>query len=447
MQNRKSSLVSGLVGLALVASASLSALTPAAPVVASKASSYGLIGVSNTGSVRVLNTADWSITGPMLTGQLGSFGGGLFDVVVTPDGKTALISNFGDSLVTILDMTNPLVPTIKGKVQLDFFAEDMDITPDGRYALVTDGGFSSKIFVIDIKARHGRSYSYDFQVGGNSNPHQPQMQAVSIMADGRTVLCPNYWNGTVEVFLLDAEGTPTFSQSLEIPIQTNPDPYDPPADPYMPRPINIALSPDGVHAAVFAVGGSADPGMDEFGAPTVFLCKRIAPGMIELVADNGWEGANNQPQSGVFSPDGKKLYVSAHGVTLPAPLLRAGIALPAGPPPPPPTFSYVRVFSVSGDTLSLAQDIPITPRGTSQLFGVDTIALDQSGQFVVVTNPTLSGAVTQIDVISTISNGVIRTIVLPDQSYIDGNGDPQTDPSIPVGIAFNRYPRYMRPGQ
>lgn len=443
MQSRKSSILTGFIGLALAASVATPALSQVAPAVASRASSYGLIGLSNTGSVRVINTADWSISAPQLTGLMGSFGGGLFDVVMTPDGKTALISNFGDSLVTILDMTNPTAPKIKGSVQLDFFAEDMDITPDGRYALVTDGGFSSKIFVIDILARHGRSYEFDFMVGSNSNPHQPQAQSVSIMADGKTILCANYWNGTVEVFQLNEDASVTHSQSLEIPMVVNPDPPSPPASPRMVRPINIALSPDGIHAAVLGLGGYSDPTENDFGGPTVFLVKRVAVGQVALVGNNGYEMANKQPQSAVFSPDGTKLYVSTSGTVFPDVILAslkgaAGIQTTVE--------SHVRVFHVSGDTVSAGQDIPITPRGTSQLFGVDTIAIDQSGQFLFVTNPTLSGGVPQIDVVSTISNSVVRTFLLPDQDYLDHLGVPQTDKPIPVGVAFTRYPRYMRPG-
>jgi DNA-binding beta-propeller fold protein YncE len=89
----------------------------------------------------------------LLVGELGPAGAGLFDAVMTPDGNTALVSSFGSDNVYIFDLTDPTAPGSPDNVTLGFFPEDIAITPDGLFAVVTDGGFSPSIAVIDIANR------------------------------------------------------------------------------------------------------------------------------------------------------------------------------------------------------------------------------------------------------------------------------------------------------
>ena len=117
---------------------------------------FGVFANSNTNNIQFIDGSN--TTGPWLAGQLGSYGGGLFDVVITPDGKTAIVSNFGDSKIFFIDISGgfnaaPVLLTPKG-VRIGFFAEDMAITPDGKYVLVTDGGFSARVAVVDIAGRY-----------------------------------------------------------------------------------------------------------------------------------------------------------------------------------------------------------------------------------------------------------------------------------------------------
>ncbi len=72
-------------------------------------------------------------------------------------------------------------------------------------------------------------------------------------------------------------------------------------------------------------------------------------------------------------------------------------------------------------------------RGTSQLFGVDTMAVDPSGRFLYLANPTLSGGKTVISIVDAKTNTFIRNIYL-------NKTDPKVTsmPNIPTGIAFRR---------
>jgi DNA-binding beta-propeller fold protein YncE len=105
---------------------------------------------SNTNCIQFIDPDNNTVTPNYLGGLLGSYGGGLFDVVITPNGKTAIVSNFGDSRLYFIDISNGFNPptTLPTSVRTGMFAEDMVVTPDGQYVLVTDGGFSPYISVI-----------------------------------------------------------------------------------------------------------------------------------------------------------------------------------------------------------------------------------------------------------------------------------------------------------
>lgn len=409
---------------------------------------YGIVAINNTNSIRVINPVDWTITEPMLTGELGSFGGGLFDIAITPDRRTALISNFGDAKVFMLDMTVPTAPMVMAAIEVGFFAEDIDITPNGRYALVSDGGFSPKLCVIDIRAKSARVFDFT----NEDNPDlTPSCQSVAIMPDNQTVLCANYFGGKVEVFLLGVDGTLTHTQSIEMPPQVAPALGSAASYvPRIPRPVNVAASPDGIHAAAVAPGNSADPTDPYYyGGTSIYLLKRIGPGQMYLLGANAYEFDAKNPQCAVFSREGRQLYVSATSMSYPMP--------PYDPMQPNKGIqTWVRIYNISGDNFYLIKDIPLPGRGTSQLFGVETIALDQSGLNVLVTNPTVSGGLARIDVVSTITRSLTRSYLLPDQTYTnywlnlppEDRPDPvtETERPIPTGIAFTAmiWPNRLR---
>jgi len=329
----------------------------------------GVFANSNTNSIQFINPETQDVSDSLLKGYLGSYGGGLFDLVITSDGKTAIVSNFGDSKIFFIDISGgfDVAPTLLGQTRIPFFAEDMAITPDDKYVLVTDGGFASRIAVVDIAGRY---------VVGNQNFGNVYSNAIAITPDGKTVLTADYFAGKINQFTFDPEdGILTFVHAFHV----------------LPaRPVNVAISPDGCTA----IGVSANG----YYAPVFSLCpagNMVLKGFVTLPHKSG--------QSCVFSNDGTKAYYLSNSIYYRA---------------------MIEVLDVTGPGLVASSGVSITARpkkGTSQLFGVDTIAIDPAGEYLYVANPTLSGGVTRISVIDLTANAQVN--------YVEANG-------IPTGIAF-----------
>jgi len=327
----------------------------------------GVVANNNTNSFQMINPLTQEISESQLKGYLGSYGGGLFDVVFSKDGKTAIISNFGDSTLYFVDISGGFsgTPSVLGSVAVPFFAEDMDVTPDGKYVLVTDGGFSPRCAVIDIATRTLAKNNY---LGAQS------AQAVAVTPDGKFVLFADYFGAAIHSFSLNADGTMAFISSVFTGAS---------------RPVNISISPDGKTAIaaasnrydcpVFAIG--TDGGLNYKGDCT-------------MTSKGG--------QSVVFSKDSKKAYYFSNAVNRSARIHILDITAPG-------------VAELEGYVeLSI-------PRGTSQLFGVDTLAVDPSSNYLYVANPTVSGGVVEVAVID------LATKTEVNQLHCNG---------IPTGIAF-----------
>jgi DNA-binding beta-propeller fold protein YncE len=322
---------------------------------------------SNTNSIQFIDPSDNSTTPNYLGGMLGSYGGGLFDVVITPDGMTAIVSNFGDSRIWFIDISNGLdcpPSTLPISVRTGMFAEDMVVTPDNKYVLVADGGFSPYVTTIQLDPTFvGRNYLGNNKYGNS----------VDITPDGKTVLVSDYFQGAIHAYTLNTNGSLTHQKTVRI----------------LPfRPVNTAISPDGITVIAVTVGYSG----------TVILCfeggELVSKGPIALPSKNG--------QSCVFNQAGDKAYYLSNSQN---------------------KGTQVIVLNVSPCTVSPSgTSIKIWPsRGTSQLFGVDTIALDPDEKYLYVTNPTLSGGIASVAIVDLSINQQI--------GYIPAMG-------IPTGIAF-----------
>jgi len=328
----------------------------------------GVFANSNTNSIQFIDPATQTVSASLLKGTLGSYGGGLFDVAITPNGKTAIVSNFGDSKIFFIDISGGfnVAPTLLGQARVGFFAEDMAITPDGKYVLITDGGFASRIAVVDIAGQY---------VVGSPNFPGVYSNAVAIAPNGLTVLTADYFAGKINQFTFNPEdGTLAFVYAF----------YVMPA-----RPVNVEISPDGQTAIAVSATGYKHP---------VFSIKEGNVGFVGVVTL-----AHKSGQSCVFSKDGTKAYLLSNSTYYRA---------------------MIEVLDVAGPGLVTASGVSITARpkkGTSQLFGVDTIAIDPAGEYLYVANPTLSGGTQRISIIDLAVNAQVN--------YIQGNG-------IPTGIAF-----------
>jgi DNA-binding beta-propeller fold protein YncE len=327
----------------------------------------GIVAVSNTNCFHLINPLTQELSPAQLKGELGSYGGGLFDVMITPDGKKGIISNFGDSKIFVVDISGGFNgnPQVLGEVLIPFFAEDIDITPDGKYALVTDGGFSSRLAVVDID---NMAWIY------NHNLKNRYANAVAIAPNGRFILLADYFAGNIHSYALAGDGSITFVQTEYI----------------LPlRPVNIAISPDG-QTAIAVNAGSCNLAVFALSPDGQFGIT----GIVTLSSKNG--------QSCVFSKDGTKAYYYSNSQNK------------------PPRIHVLDITGPGVVTVDSYIDMSI-PRGTSQLFGVDTLAIDPSGNYLYVGNPTLSGGVVETTVIDLATNTEVN--------QLGCNG-------IPTGISF-----------
>jgi hypothetical protein len=155
-----------------------------------------VVTVGFSGTLFTIDTTTDSVYGPFLDGELGFEGSSVLDVAITPDGKTALVSNFDNSAVYFVDISNPLAPTMVMSVTTPMFAEDIAISPDGQYALVTDGAYNDKIAVIDMDPI---TLSYTVTL-----PYA-YANAIDIARDG-TVVTTDYYGGYIQSLYPDASG-------------------------------------------------------------------------------------------------------------------------------------------------------------------------------------------------------------------------------------------------
>lgn len=328
----------------------------------------GVFANLNTNCIQYIDPSTNTVSTQLLKGELGTYSGGLLDVVITSDGKTAVVSNFFDSAIFFIDISGGFnaAPTLLGYTPLTFWAEDMVITPDDKFVLVTDGGFSSSIGVVDIATRTLISVRDLGFVDA---------QAIAITPDGQLVLVADYFWGEIHSFMLDANGILTFKETQII----------------LPAwPINIAISPDGKTVIVADAFRSTSP---------IFSIDS----QHNLVFQEFASLPSNTGQSVIFSSDGTKAYYSTNN-------LGKG--------------TQVHILNVTGPGQVSASGTSITifpPRGFGGFYGVDTIALDPSENYLYLTNPTDIGAVSGIAVIDLTTNTHV--------SSLQGTG-------IPVGIAF-----------
>ncbi len=405
---------------------------------------HGLVAFRR-GWIGVVDSKAQTLSQPLLVGQLGTADMELLDPVLTRDGKTGLVSSFGGSTVYVLDLTHPEAPELAGAVTLSFYAEDIALTPDSRFALVTDGGSAPKIAVIDVAARTlveefdatpapvaGRERVPDTEraarirrPSGLADPYVPSHQSVVVASDGRTVMTVDYFGAKVNVLTLDASGHLTYGGALDMPSK---DVGGTPTA--LIRPVNISVSPDGKTAIVAGLLTTSDPVTgDPVFADMVFPVFRITgPGQVEAAAGAHPTLNIKAAQSVAFSPDGKKAYLTC---------------VPETPADPDALRLVVVELDVTGagqvahNGATLATDFV----GTSQLFGVDTLAVDPAGRYLYVSNPTGSGALKEIQVFDLASRQRVKRIAFTGTVSVPGPnpGDPATDEEqIPMGITFAR---------
>ncbi|MBP1629087.1 MAG: Lactonase, 7-bladed beta-propeller [Holophagaceae bacterium] len=381
---------------------------------------FGVVALAE-GGISIVDPVTQSVGAPALVGELGTAGGGRFDVAIAPGGDTTLVSNFGDSLVYFINTTDTTNPVVTNSVDIGFFAEDIAITRDGKFALVTDGGFSPTVAVVDMATQTllNTYTSEAIVVDDTTDPvttYTPNFNAISISPDGKTVLAADYFYGAVVALTLDATGTLTYGSYVSLlPDATKPG--------QLFRPVNITIAPNG-KTAVAAVTGytnEEDPEntFEVLGFPTV---KITSPGVISLGNYNVTTRSLKASQTAVFSPSGSKVYVYCTPV------------VPTPAPTTEPGNVIVELDIAAGGVLTDAGKVTeLGFIGRSQLFGVDTMALDRSGRYLYVSNMTLSGAKSELEVLDLHRPEFIKTLPFAD---IDIDEDGTGEATLPTGICF-----------
>lgn len=344
---------------------------PVAPSLADK-----VIVVNLTGTINIIDTATDIVYGPYLSGTLGS-PGGTFDVAVTPNGKTALISNFGLAAVYFVDVSDPFSPTFIVSTTLPLFAEDIAITANGRYALVTDGGLTPSINTLDLIS-HTLIYTADL------GTHFANTVAV---APNGTVVVADYYLGDISSLKLEDTGELTYMDSYSYTINSDgvvTPSLGLPAQPIgvqdrtggasvelpvgvsvvptstLISPVNIAIAPDGKTVLVcnhYPYWSDETSALFHIGVYQV-----TEPGVLTF--SSAITGLSRAAQSVVFSPDGRYAYLSANGTV--------------NETDPNDNFDRLLVLEIlaPGEVQLVDNNAAELPRQTSgQLFGVDTITL------------------------------------------------------------------------
>src|SRR5260221_7029019 len=152
----------------------------AAGVSINRAGTMALVANRNEGTVSVLKLAGGTVTvGEKL--KLGDEKSGPSHVQFTPDGKRALVTRDGDNGLTLLAIDGDKVSVSNRTFYAGLRPYGMDITPDGRYAVVANvrmgQGDVDTASLIDLHAKPPRTID-TLAVG-------PTPQGIKISPDGR----------------------------------------------------------------------------------------------------------------------------------------------------------------------------------------------------------------------------------------------------------------------
>ena len=188
-------------------------------------------------------------------------------------------------------------------------------------------------------------------------------QAVAVAPDGQTVLTADYYSGFVHVFTMDySTGHLTYVNSIDV------------SNEGILWPVNVSISPNGQTAIVAEAYSDIDH--------MVFAVLNIAsPGVVTL-ADmvtpvHRLEGC----QSVVFNQSGTRAYSNC---------------TPEWPAPqdegtePNNVIVTLNIDPTTGAVTDSGAAMEVNLKQTDQFFGVDTLALDPSGRYLFVSNPSVN---------------------------------------------------------
>ena len=254
----------------------------------------------------------------------------LLDPVITPDGEKALISTFLDSTIHFVDVTNPYSPSVYGSVNVGFNAEDIALTPNGAYAIVTDGGTTPLVAVVDVAA---------ISLIQNLDITPRQAHATDVSPDG-TVLVADYNNNQIHVLSMNLSTGLLTDLSTAISVS--------------PGPLNVTIGPDGQTVLVANVNSNS-----------IDVLQITAPGSVTLT---GSVPNILNAQSIAFEKNGNRAFVVQIGTS-------------------PDELAVLSVTS-PGNVIDTGNRISLISDAVGGLFGVDVIDVSADGNWAYVGNAT-----------------------------------------------------------
>ena len=208
-------------------------------------------------------------------------------IAITPDGKTAYVTNLDSGTVTPISTATNTAGTA---IPVDMDPGGIAITPDGRTAYVTNS-YNNTVTPISTATN----------TAGTAIPVGTYPEGIAITPDGRTVYVANAEGNTVTPV-----STSTNTAGTAIPVGTSPG--------------GIAITPDGKTAYV-----------------TNYYDKTVTPISVAKNTAGTAIPVGTDPYGVAVAPDGKTAYVTNLGSNTVTPIDVAtnttGTAIPAGPQP------------------------------------------------------------------------------------------------------------------
>ncbi len=158
------------------------------------ARTLGMVADNTTASVTIFDADTDTVLGSV---RIETAGLAIGDVLITPDQTRGFVTNF-NSEVFVIDLTAspPRLADGTNPIPIANNGEDLSISPDGKFLLVSDGLFTQPISVIDIAKQAETS---TMSVGTDTN-------SIDVCSDG-SVLATSSADATVRRLVLSEDGT------------------------------------------------------------------------------------------------------------------------------------------------------------------------------------------------------------------------------------------------
>jgi hypothetical protein len=323
---------------------------------------------SDNASIHVIDLGEVPpvVYGPFFSGQLtANRYDSVLDIAMVPGNRKALISTFYNSMVHVVGLSDPTNPVLERSFTLPFYAEDIAISNNKKLALVTDGGSTSLVAIIDLQKI--TAATFDIGPGRFAQAVAVGRNNVAIFAD--------FSNGTIHYGKinkakngLESIGTIALCDEGQYDNATN-------CEGPVGNPVNVAISPDGKTALVAPGWGGAVFVLEIKGNGTVvpgdpFILTGLPGGELDMYSSTGG-------QQSIAFQNSKTAYVLSHRWELPGdPDEAVTQPMQAGSPNAdglrPDQLSQINIKG-PGRAEFVAARYTLLNSCASLLFGVDTL--------------------------------------------------------------------------